>query len=58
MKFEDLKTAQIREILNVSTVYASDLRRRVKKVPIPHCLTLHKEFGIKLNDMRPDVYPQ
>jgi len=57
MKLEQLKTKLIKEALGISSTYASDLKRRVKKMPIPHCLTLSKKYGLSLHDLRPDVYP-
>lgn len=55
---EDISTSKIAEILGVTMPFVSHVKKGRKRFSPEHARKLHKEFGIPLWELRPDIYPK
>lgn len=55
---EEISTSKIAEILGVTMPFVSHVKSGRKRFSADHARKLHKEFGIPLWDLRPDIYPK
>jgi len=57
-KLNDIPTAELAELLDVTTPYVSQCKHGRKRWSTKHARTIHKAYGIPLWELRPDVYPK
>jgi len=57
-ELNDIPTAELAELLEVTTPYISQCKHGRKKWAAKYARTIHKEYGIPLWELRPDVYPR
>jgi len=56
LTLKDINAQELADFLNCARSFIYQIRSGARKIPIPHCKVINKEYGIPLADLRPDVY--
>jgi DNA-binding transcriptional regulator YdaS (Cro superfamily) len=54
----NIPTTELARFLGVTPGFISNIKSGNRKLPPKDCVRVSKQYGIKLHDLRPDIFPK